>query len=48
MARAASARSAAVLNWDVAGRDALARIEGVVTGRVTKRERRRDLALTPI
>lgn len=48
MARAASARSAAVLNWDVAGRDALARIEGVVGGRVIRRERRRDLALTPI
>ncbi|HTK49910.1 MAG TPA: glycosyltransferase family 4 protein [Gemmatimonadaceae bacterium] len=48
MARAASARSAAVLNWDVAGRDALARIGDVVGGRVTRRERRRDLALTPI
>jgi glycosyltransferase involved in cell wall biosynthesis len=48
MARAASARSAAVLNWDVAGRDALARIEDLVDGRVTRRERRRDLALTPI
>jgi glycosyltransferase involved in cell wall biosynthesis len=47
MARAASARSAAVLNWDVAGREALARIEAVVGG-VRTRERRRDLALTPI
>jgi hypothetical protein len=36
-----------VLNWDVAGREALARIEAVVGG-VRTRERRRDLALTPI
>lgn len=48
MARAAAARSAATLNWDVAGREAVARIAavaGVVGGR---RERPRRLALTPI
>jgi glycosyltransferase involved in cell wall biosynthesis len=45
MARAASARSAARLNWDVAGRDALSRIAaaaGVI------RERPRRMALTPL
>jgi glycosyltransferase involved in cell wall biosynthesis len=48
MARAAAARSASVLNWDVAGREAVARIAavaGVVGGR---RERPRRMALTPI
>jgi glycosyltransferase involved in cell wall biosynthesis len=45
MARAASARSAALLNWDVAGRVALSRIAaaaGVI------RERPRRMALTPL
>jgi hypothetical protein len=48
MARAAAARSAAMLNWDVAGREAVARIAavaGVVAGR---RERPRRMALTPV
>ncbi|MFL5617698.1 MAG: glycosyltransferase family 4 protein [Gemmatimonadaceae bacterium] len=48
MARAAAARSASMLNWDVAGREAVARIAavaGVVGGR---RERPRRMALTPI
>ena len=48
MARAAASRSATMLNWDVAGREAVARIAavaGVVDGR---RERPRRLALTPI
>ncbi|PYP81042.1 MAG: hypothetical protein DMD35_03130 [Gemmatimonadetes bacterium] len=48
MARAAATRSAAMLNWDVAGREAVARIAavaGVVDGR---RERPRRMALTPI
>ena len=48
MARAAAARSALLLNWDVAGREALARIAaaaGFVGGR---RERSRQLALTPL
>ncbi len=45
MARAASARSAALLNWDIAGRDALSRI-AAVAGVV--RERPRRMALTPI
>ena len=45
MARAASARSAALLNWDVAGSDALSRIASVA-GLV--RERPRRMALTPI
>ena len=48
MARAAAARSATMLNWDVAGREAVARIAavaGVVAGR---RERPRRMALTPI
>ena len=45
MARAASARSAALLNWDIAGRDALSRI-AAVAGMV--RERPRRMALTPI
>jgi hypothetical protein len=44
MARAASARSAAVLNWDVAGRDALARIADLAG---VRRERPRRLAMTP-
>jgi len=48
MARAAAARSSLMLNWDVAGREALARIAaaaGFVGGR---RERSRRMALTPI
>jgi glycosyltransferase involved in cell wall biosynthesis len=48
MAHAAAARSATMLNWDVAGREAVARIAavaGVVGGR---RERPRRMALTPI
>jgi glycosyltransferase involved in cell wall biosynthesis len=48
MARAAAARSATMLNWDVAGFEAVARIAavaGVVAGR---RERPRRMALTPI
>jgi glycosyltransferase involved in cell wall biosynthesis len=48
MSRAAAAHSAAVLNWDVAGREVVARIAavaGIVAGR---RERPRRLALTPI
>jgi glycosyltransferase involved in cell wall biosynthesis len=48
MARAAASRSATMLNWDVAGREAVARIAavaGVVGGR---RERPRRMALTPI
>jgi glycosyltransferase involved in cell wall biosynthesis len=48
MARAAVSRSATILNWDVAGREAVARIAavaGVVDGR---RERPRRMALTPI
>ena len=45
MARAASARSAALLNWDIAGRDALSRI-ATVAG--VMRERPRRMALTPI
>ena len=48
MARAAVSRSATMLNWDVAGREAVARIAavaGVVDGR---RERPRRMALTPI
>jgi glycosyltransferase involved in cell wall biosynthesis len=47
-ARAAVSRSATMLNWDVAGREAVARIAavaGVVDGR---RERPRRMALTPI
>ena len=48
MAHAAAARSASMLNWDVAGREAVARIAavaGVVGGR---RERPQRMALTPI
>jgi glycosyltransferase involved in cell wall biosynthesis len=48
MAHAAAARAATMLNWDVAGREAVARIAavaGVVAGR---RERPRRMALTPI
>jgi glycosyltransferase involved in cell wall biosynthesis len=48
MAHAAAARSASMLNWDVAGREAVARIAavaGVVGGR---RERPRRMALTPV
>jgi glycosyltransferase involved in cell wall biosynthesis len=44
MARAASARSAAMLNWDVAGRAALARIADLAG---VRRERPRRLAMTP-
>ena len=47
MARAAASRSAAMLNWDVAGREALARI-AAVAGVVRARERPRRMALTPI
>jgi glycosyltransferase involved in cell wall biosynthesis len=45
MARAASARSAALLNWDVAGSDALSRIAAAAG---VMRERPRRMALTPI
>jgi len=45
MARAASARAAALLNWDVAGRDALSRI-AAAAGIIQQRPRR--MALTPL
>jgi glycosyltransferase involved in cell wall biosynthesis len=48
MAHAAAARAATMLNWDVAGREAVARI-AAVTGVVgARRERPRRMALTPI
>src|SRR5688572_3888566 len=48
MAHAAAARSAALLNWDVAGREAVARIAAVAGGVAVRRERPRRMALTPI
>jgi glycosyltransferase involved in cell wall biosynthesis len=48
MARAAAARSAAMLNWDVAGREAVARIAAVAGVAAVRRERPRRMALTPI
>jgi glycosyltransferase involved in cell wall biosynthesis len=48
MARAAAARSAAMLNWDVAGREAVARIAAVAGVAGARRERPRRMALTPI
>jgi glycosyltransferase involved in cell wall biosynthesis len=48
MARAAAARSASMLNWDVAGREAVARIAAVAGVAAGRRERPRRLALTPI
>jgi glycosyltransferase involved in cell wall biosynthesis len=48
MARAAAAHSASTLNWDVAGREAVARIAAAAGVGATRRERPRRLALTPI
>ena len=48
MARGAAARSASMLNWDVAGREAVARIAAVAGVGGVRRERPRRLALTPI
>jgi glycosyltransferase involved in cell wall biosynthesis len=48
MARAAAARSALLLNWDVAGREALARIAAAAGYLGGRRERSRNWALTPI
>ena len=48
MARAAAARSATLLNWDVAGREVLARIAAVAGVAAVRRERPRRMALTPI
>ena len=48
MARAAAARSASMLNWDVAGREAVARIAAVAGVSGVRRERPRRMALTPI
>lgn len=48
MARAAASRSATMLNWDVAGREAVARIAAVAGVVGARRERPRRLALTPI
>ena len=48
MARAAASRSAVMLNWDVAGREAVARIAAVAGVVGARRERPRRLALTPI
>ena len=48
MARAAAARSASMLNWDVAGREAVARIAAVAGMVDARRERPRRMALTPI
>jgi glycosyltransferase involved in cell wall biosynthesis len=48
MARAAAARSATMLNWDVAGREAVARIAAVAGVVAVRRERPRRMALTPI
>jgi glycosyltransferase involved in cell wall biosynthesis len=48
MAHAAAARSAAMLNWDVAGREAVARIAAVAGVATVQRERPRRMALTPI
>ena len=48
MERAAAARSASTLNWDVAGREAVARIAAVAGVAAGRRERPRRLALTPI
>jgi len=48
MARAAAARSATLLNWDVAGREAVARIAAVAGVATVRRERPRRMALTPI
>ena len=48
MARAAAARSASMLNWDVAGREAVARIAAVAGVVGARRERPSRLALTPI
>ena len=48
MARAAAARSSLLLNWDVAGREALARIAAAADFVGGRRERSRRMALTPI
>jgi glycosyltransferase involved in cell wall biosynthesis len=48
MARAAAVRSATMLNWDVAGREAVARIAAVAGVAMVRRERPRRMALTPI
>ena len=48
MARAAAERSATMLNWDVAGREAVARIAAVAGVAAGRRERPRRMALTPI
>jgi glycosyltransferase involved in cell wall biosynthesis len=48
MAHAAAARAATMLNWDVAGREAVARIAAVAGVVGARRERPRRMALTPI
>jgi glycosyltransferase involved in cell wall biosynthesis len=48
MAHAAAARAATMLNWDVAGREAVARIAAVAGVLGARRERPRRMALTPI